>query len=76
MNEKVENLMLEHLRVWVNDVCKNRDDTSTFKVEMVSVGQHMASILTQRTHDDGDIGSIKLRLDGNDTRLGLAGHVS
>jgi chromosome segregation ATPase len=75
MNEKVENLMLEHMRAMRSDISKIRDDISTLKVEMISVRQHMASMSTLQQHDHGDIGSIKLRLDRIDTRLELVDDV-
>jgi predicted nucleic acid-binding Zn-ribbon protein len=71
MNEKVENLILEHLRAMRNDIGKVRDDISTLKAEMVSLRQHVGSIATLQHHDHGDIGAIKDRFDRIERRLEL-----
>ncbi|MCU0830457.1 MAG: hypothetical protein MUC58_02895 [Rhizobiaceae bacterium] len=72
MNEKVENLILEHLRAMRGDISKVRDDISTLKAEMISLRQHVGSIATLQQHDHGDLGAIKDRMDRIERRLELS----
>ena len=71
MNEKVENLVLEHLRVIRGDVTVIKDDIRGLKAEMTSMRQHMAAVMTLQEHDHTDIASIKVRLDRIERRLEL-----
>ena len=71
MNEKVENLILEHLRVIRADMRKMADDMLTLKAEMISMRSHMTGIAGLQDHDHGDIAAIKVRLDRIEQRLDL-----
>ena len=71
MNEKVENLILEHLRVIRADMRKMADDIHTLRAEMTSMRGHMSGIASLQDHDHGDIAAIKIRLDRIETRLDL-----
>ncbi|MBN9074003.1 MAG: hypothetical protein J0H34_20875 [Rhizobiales bacterium] len=72
MNEKVENLILEHLRNIRADMSSMKEDMGTMRAEMLIVRQHMAGLLGSQTLHDGEIASIKVRLDRIEKRLELA----
>ena len=63
MNEKVENLILEHLRVMRADVARLADDMRVARSEVTSMRQHMSGISTLQDQDHVDIAAIKSRLD-------------
>ncbi len=69
MNEKVENLILEHLRVIRADMSSMKEEMSTMRAEMPIIRQHMAGLLGGQTLHDGEIASIKVRLDRIEKRL-------
>ena len=71
MNEKVENLILEHLRPMRGDISGIRDDISTLRAEMTSVRQHLGGVISLQEHDHGDIATIKTKLDRVEERLDL-----
>ena len=63
MNQKVENLILEHLRVIRADISSLKDEMGTMRAEMLIIRQHMAGLLGGQTLHDGEIAGIKVRLD-------------
>ena len=69
MNEKVEHLMLEHLRAIRSDMAKMADSMRTMQTEMTAMRQHLAGVVTIQEHDHGDIASLKVRLDKIERRL-------
>ena len=71
MNEKVENLILEHLRIMRADMSSMKEDMGTMRAEMLIIRQHMAGLLGSQTLHDGEIASIKVRLDRIEKRLEL-----
>jgi predicted lipoprotein len=71
MNEKVENLILEHLRVIRADMRKMADDIHTLRAEMIAMRAHMGGFTSLQDHDHTDIAAIKLRLDRIEQRLDL-----
>lgn len=71
MNEKVENLILEHLRVLRADVGRLSDDMRGMHAEMRAMKQHMAAFMAHETTQDGDIASIKARIDRIERRLDI-----
>ena len=72
MNEKVENLILEHLRSLRADVASMKDEMSGVRQEMVIVRQHMAGLLGAQALHDTEIATLKVRLDRIEKRLELA----
>ncbi|CDZ66342.1 Hypothetical protein NGAL_HAMBI2605_46180 [Neorhizobium galegae bv. orientalis] len=71
MNEKVENLILEHLRAMRADMRKMADDIHTLRAEMTATRAHMAGVASLQDHDHGDIAAIKVRSDRIENRLDL-----
>jgi len=71
VNEKVENLILEHLRIMRADMSSMKEDMGTMRAEMLIIRQHMAGLLGSQTLHDGEIASIKVRLDRIEKRLEL-----
>jgi hypothetical protein len=72
MNEKVENIVLEHLRHIRPDVASMREEMGGMRSEMLIIRQHMAGLLGAQTLQDGEIASLKSRLDRIERRLELA----
>ncbi|MCA3644194.1 MAG: hypothetical protein IOC63_20545 [Methylobacterium sp.] len=71
MNDKVEHLLLEHLRAIRGDMTRLADDMRTMRSEMTALRQHVSGIVTLQEHDHGDIASLKARLDRIEKRLDL-----
>ncbi|GAA0770740.1 hypothetical protein E1180_11740 [Roseibium denhamense] len=71
MNEKVENLILEHLRAMRSDIVGIKADLSTLKAEMTAMRQQMAGVITLQDHDHSDIAGLKLRIDRIEKRLDI-----
>ncbi len=71
MNEKVENLLLEHLRAIRTDVGRMSDDMRVLRAEMTAVRQHVSGLGTLQDQDHSDIAAIKVRLDRIERRLDL-----
>ena len=63
MNEKVENLVLEQLRAIRGDITIMKEDMRGMRSEMMALKQHMPVFMSHETTKDGDIASIKLRLE-------------
>jgi non-ribosomal peptide synthetase component E (peptide arylation enzyme) len=72
MNEKVENLLLEHLRIIRADMSSMKDEMSGMRAEMLIIRQHMAGLLGAQVLHDGEIAGIKVRLDRIEKRMELA----
>lgn len=72
MNEKVENLILEHLRVMRTDISSLKDEMVGVRAEMRAMKQYMAGFLTDGTRQDGEIAELKLRLERIEKRLELS----
>ena len=75
MNEKVENLLLEHMRAIRSDISRLADDMRVTRSEMTSLRQPMAGISTLQDQDHVDIASIKSRLERIERRLDLVDDV-
>jgi hypothetical protein len=71
MNEKVENLVLEHLRAICADMARLADSMRTMQSEMSAMRQHFAGVVTLQEHDHGDIAALKIRVDRIEKRLDL-----
>jgi phage head maturation protease len=72
MNEKVENLVLEHLRAIRADMARLSDDMRGLRTEMMSVRHHTRGLELSQDVDRGDLASMKVRLDRIEKRLELA----
>jgi non-ribosomal peptide synthetase component E (peptide arylation enzyme) len=72
MNEKVENLILEHLRVMRADMSSMKEEMSGMRAEMLVMRQHMAGLLGSQVLHDGELATIKVRLDRIEKRLELS----
>ena len=72
MNEKVENLILEHLRVIRADMSSMKDEMSGMRAEMLVMRQHMVGLLGSQVLHDGELATIKVRLDRIEKRLELS----
>jgi hypothetical protein len=71
MNEKVESLILEHLRAMRADISSINDEIRGIRSEMRAMKQHMAGFMTQEINQDGDIAELKVRVDRIEKRLEL-----
>ncbi|MCL6708386.1 hypothetical protein M8R20_15400 [Pseudomonas sp. R2.Fl] len=71
MNEKVENLILEHLRVMRSDIATLKDEMTGMRAEMRSIKQHMAAFMSHEAAQDGDIATVKLQLERIGKRLDI-----
>jgi hypothetical protein len=71
MNDKVEHLLLEHLRAMRGDMTRLADDMRTMRSEMTALRQHIAGVVTLQEHDHGDIAALKVRLHRIENRLDL-----
>jgi uncharacterized protein involved in exopolysaccharide biosynthesis len=71
MNEKVENLILEHLRAIRADMNRMADQMATLRAEMTATRQQVAGIVTLQEHDHTDIAALKARLERIERRLDL-----
>ena len=67
-----DSLVLEQLRAIRGDIGKLIGEMQTMRIEMTSVRQHMAGMMTIQEHDHVDIAGIKNRLDRIKKRLELA----
>jgi hypothetical protein len=72
VNEKVENLILEHLRAMRGDMAKMSERTDVISAEILIIRQHMAGLLGSQTLHDTEIAGIKVRPDRIEKRLELA----
>ena len=72
MNEKVESLILEHLRAMRADIASINDEIRGIRTEMRSMKQHMAGFMTHEIGQDGDIAELKHRVDRIEKRLELS----
>ncbi|ODN71251.1 hypothetical protein [Methylobrevis pamukkalensis] len=71
MNEKVEHLILEHLRAMRADMARMSDRMDTMAAEMTALRHHLAGVVSLQDHDHVDIAAMKVRLDRIETRLDL-----
>ena len=71
MNDKVEHLILEHLRAMRADMSSIKDEMTGMRGEMIVMRQHMGALLTSQTLQDTEIASIKIRVDRIEKRLDL-----
>ena len=69
---EADSLLLEQLRAIRGDIGKLVNEMQTMRVEMTSVREHMAGMMTIQEHDHVDIAGIKNRLDRIEKRLELA----
>ncbi len=72
MNENVENLVLEHLRIIRADLSSMKDELSGARAELLIMRQHMAGLSGGRTLHDVEIAGPKMRPDRTEERLELA----
>ena len=71
MNEKVENLILEHLRAMRSDISSMKDEMTGMRAEMRAMKQHMAAFMSHEAAQDGDIATVKLQLERIGKRLDI-----
>ena len=71
MNDKVEHLILEHLRAMRADMLSIKDEMTGMRGEMIVMRQHMGALLASQTLQDTEIASIKVRVDRIEKRLDL-----
>jgi regulator of replication initiation timing len=69
---EADSLLLEQLRAIRGDIGKLVNEMQTMRVEMTSVREHMAGMMTIQEHDHVDIAGIKNRLDRIEKRPELA----
>ena len=75
MNEKVENLVLEQLRLIRTDIGKLAEDVRSIKTEPTAMRHHQRGFETAQDGHYEDIAVIKVRLDRIERRLELADEV-
>ena len=71
MNEKVENLILEHLRSIRGDIARLTEKVDVLAAQDLTLKQHLAGLLGQETVQDAKIAQIDGRLDRIERRLDL-----
>ena len=71
MNDKVEHLILEHLRAVRADMSSLKDEMTGMRSEMIVMRQHMGGLLASQTLQDTEIASMKVRIDRIEKRLDL-----
>jgi hypothetical protein len=71
MNDKVEHLLLEHLRAIRTEMTRMSDRMDTFGAEMRAIRHQHAAVTTLQEHDHDDLATIKVRLDRIERRLEL-----
>lgn len=71
MNEKVESLILEHLRAMRADMSSMKDEIAGIRAEMRSMKQHLAAFMSHEVAQDGDIATVKLQLERIGRRLDI-----
>ena len=69
MNDKVEHLLLEHMRMIRADISSMKDEMTGMRNEMIIVRQHMGGLLSGQALQDGEIATLKVRLDRIEKRL-------
>lgn len=67
-----DDIVLEHLRAMRGEMAKMTHYTQTLSVEMTTIRQHLAGVVTLQDHDHGDIAAIRHRRDRIERRLELA----
>jgi hypothetical protein len=72
MNEKVENLLLEHLRAIRSDIAKLSDKVDNLVASDLSTKQHMAGFMGQESVQDVRLSQMDIRLERIERRLELA----
>ncbi|MDN2579207.1 hypothetical protein [Aquibium sp. ELW1220] len=71
MNESVENLVLEHLRAMRSDISALKNNVAGVRAEMMGIKHHIAAFLGHEIVQDGDIASLKERVERIEKRLDL-----
>jgi hypothetical protein len=71
MEEKVDNLVLEHLRAIRGDISRIDDELRAFRGEMTSSRLRPRSVETLQDTDHEDIIQLKIRMDRIERRLEL-----
>lgn len=69
MKNKVEHLLLEHMRMIPADISSMKDEMTGMRGEMIIIRQHMAGLLGSKALHDGEIATLKVRLDRIEKRL-------
>ena len=72
MNDKVENLILEHLRAIRSDIGKLSDKVDNLVSNDLSNKQHMAGFMGQESVQDVRLAQLDVRLERLERRLELA----
>jgi len=72
MNEKVENLILEHLRAMRGDINAIKSDMRLLKAEMTATRHQLSGVTSLQDHDHSDIAELKTRIERIETRLDIA----
>jgi len=71
MNEKVEDLILEHLPAIRADTSSLKEEMMSVRGEMLTVRRHMVALLETQNVQSAEVASIKVRLDRIEQRLDL-----
>jgi hypothetical protein len=72
MNEKVENLILEHLRAIRSDIARLSEKVDTLAASDLSMKQHMAGFMGQELVQDGRLAQFDIRLERIERRLEIS----
>jgi hypothetical protein len=70
MNEKVENLILEHLRAMRSDISSIKEEMAGMRAEMRATKQHMAAFMSHEAAQDG-VATVRLQLERIGKRLDI-----
>jgi len=72
MNEKIENLLLEHMRAIRADMSSMKEEMSGMRTEMIVIRQHLAGVMSAQLLHDTELAGLKVRVDRIEKRLELS----
>ncbi|WP_018902232.1 MULTISPECIES: hypothetical protein [unclassified Rhizobium] len=72
MNEKVEHLILEHLRAVRADISSMKEEMAGMRGEMFAMRQHMGGLMSAQLVQDTEIAGLKVRIERMEKRLELS----
>lgn len=72
MNEKVEHLILEHLRAVRADISSMKEEMAGMRGEMFAMRQHMGGLMSAQLVQDTEIAGLKVRIERMEKRLKLS----
>lgn len=74
MNEKVENLILEHLRALRADIQELREGQRMILNRLNVMESHIAGLVVSEVHQNAEIADLRQRIERVEARLDLRDH--